>query len=144
MNQNLLFIITFLNNQTKYYEDIEIYDFTNKSYDFNLINHNLKKRGINNIVVIKVSKDPLINRFIEFAPPYKGPIIKEITIPYNFFFTNKGIETFVLDQDLNYQHNYTKGFVVYLFENVTFSEIKSTLSQFICINEEYSLNTTFG
>jgi len=138
MKQNLLFIITLLNNQTKYHEDIEMYDFTNKSYDFKLINHNLKKHGINNIVVIKVTKDPFINRIIESN--YKGPIIKSITIPYNFFFSQKGIEKFVLDQDLNYQHDYTKGFIVYLFDNVTLSEIKTTFSQFISVNEEYSLN----
>jgi hypothetical protein len=49
----------------------------------------------------------------------------------------------VLDQDLNYHQDLSKGFVVYLFDNVTLSEIESTLSQFICINEEYSLNTQF-
>jgi hypothetical protein len=47
MKQNLLFIITFLNNKLKYYEDMEIYDCTNKNYDFNLINYNLKKRNLN-------------------------------------------------------------------------------------------------
>jgi len=133
MKQNFLFIITFLNkcNET-IYEDVATYTLKNNNYDFIQINQKLKKLRLNNIVAIKISKDPLINTSTEVN--YDDPIIKEITVPYNDFFTKTGIETFLLDQNLNYQHDLDKGFVVYWFENVTLSEIKSALSKFININ----------
>jgi hypothetical protein len=84
---------------TAFYINVTTYfDESSNTYDYDNLTYNLQKLGINNLIIITVNKH--IKDTIEKTYVNAHSITKNYIVPINEFFSEKGIEKYLLHQDL--------------------------------------------
>jgi hypothetical protein len=115
-------------NITKYITESSI------NYDYFKLTNNLNNNNIKNLIIITVIKDPNIKNVLEkiyCSTKSNESITKNYIVPINEFFSNKGIEKYLLQRDLyiktqtksylpfNTRKKIKPGFIIYIFENIS-------------------------